>query len=89
MSDDTIQYSPHVFLELPSDAIVGLLQVSGVHIHLLIESIELVVLTVQLVPHISRYTLEVGKYIRHCPVMTYQIYGPRTNDCSVIWQRII
>ena len=54
-------------LELPSDAVVGLLQVNRVDVHLLVESVQLVVLTVQLATHVSCYTFQVGQDIRHCP----------------------
>ena len=54
-------------LELASDAVVGLLQVGRVDVHLVVESVQLLVLTVQLTAHVSGNTLQVGEHVRHCP----------------------
>ena len=54
-------------LELASDAVVCLLEVGSVDIHLLVEPVELVVLSVQLTSHVSRYTLQISQHIRHRP----------------------
>ena len=54
-----------IVLELASDAEIGLLEVRGIDIHLLVEAVELSVLSVQLFSHVPCYALQIRQHVRH------------------------
>ena len=56
-----------ISVELAFDAVVGLFKVGGVDIHLLVEPVKLIVLSVEFVAHVSCYTLQICQHIRHSP----------------------
>lgn len=68
-------YNPHSLLisvqcclELASDAVVGLLKVSGVDVHLLVEAVKLIILSVKFVSHVPCYALQISQHIRYSSV---------------------